>query len=197
MAIVNNKLYVANTGGWSTDSTISVIDIATEEVVASIPVKYSPRDLVVDKDGFIWALCFGKVVYDPDTYALLEETPSMVYKIDPANNTILMEVKLFNNQHPTTLDIDKDGSTLYFGGGYGFGGVYSLIVEGTSATANQIIADFAYGFAYDNNSDKLFVLVAPDFSGAGELLRYSTDGNKIGSYSVGIGPNGASFKNTK
>jgi YVTN family beta-propeller protein len=197
MLIANNKLFVANAGGWGTDSTISVIDITTEAIVASIPVKYSPRDLALDKDGYIWALCFGKVVYDPISYALVEETPSMIYKIDATTNTVLLEIKLFDTQHPTTLDIDKDGSTLYFGSGFGFGGIYKLIVEGSSATATQIAADYAYGFAYDQNSDILFVLVAPDFSGAGTLFRYATDGTKLGEYSVGIGPNGASFKNAK
>lgn len=195
MAIANNKLFVANAGGWGTDSVISVIDLETEEVISSIEVKYSPRDIEVDKDGNLWVLCFGKVVYDPVTYALVEETASMVYKINPNSNSVVAEIELFGDQHPTTLEIDNDGSTLYFGGGFGFGGIYSLVIEGSSATTTKIIEDYAYGFAYDLNSEKLFVTVAPDFTGAGELYRYSVDGTKVGTYSVGIGPNGASFKN--
>lgn len=197
MAIANNQLYVANSGGWGADSVVSVINLETEEVVASLDVKYSPRDIEVDSDGNLWVLCYGKVVYDPVTYALVEQTPAMVYKIDGSSNTVVASVELFADQHPTTLEIDNDGSTLYFGGGFGFGGIYSLVIDGTTATKTKIIDDYAYGFAYDGNTSKLFVTVAPNFTGAGELIRYETNGTKLGTYSVGIGPNGASMKNAK
>jgi YVTN family beta-propeller protein len=197
MVISDNKLYVANSGGWGTDSIISVIDLSTEEVVADIQVNYCPRDFAVDMDGLIWVLCYGKVVYDPTTYALLEETSSMLYRINPTINEIKTETKLFDSQHPTTLDINNDGTILFIGGGYGFEGIYNLPLEGPEPITTKIIDDYAYGFAYDESSEKLFVMTAPDFTSAGVMYRYSTDGTKLGTYSVGIGPNGTSLKNTK
>jgi YVTN family beta-propeller protein len=197
MTIANNKLYVVNSGGWGADSLVSVIDLETEEVIASVTVKYSPRDIEVDAEGNLWVLCYGKVVYDPETWALVEQTPSMIYKINGNSNSVVASIELFADQHPTTLDINNDGSTLYFGGGFGFGGIYSLVINGSTATYNKIIEDYAYGFSYDSNTDKIFVTVAQDFTNAGELIRYETNGTKLDTYTVGIGPNGVSFKNAK
>lgn len=196
MAFAANNLYVANTGGWGTDSTVSVIDLDKEEVIASINVKYSPRDIEVDKDGNLWVLCFGKVVYEAvEPWGILEESPSMLYKIDPNTNTVSKSIELFANQHPAVLEIDNDGETLYVGGGFGFGGIYSITEA--SSTTTKIIDDYAYGLGYDAKSEKLFVSVAPNYTAAGQLIRYETDGTKLGDYQVGIGPNGISFKNAK
>lgn len=197
MLVVDNMLYVANKGGNGTDSTISVIDIETNEVVDTISVKYVPTDMVLDSEGYIWTLCSGLiyVIYD-EMWMPTAGIPSMLYKIDPSTNEVVTEVTLFQDSHPENLEIANDG-TMFIGGGFYFTGIYSLDVSEETVTARQIITDSPYGLNYDPNSDKLFVSFATSFSEAGTLKRYQTNGTEISSYEVGIGPNGASFKNAE
>lgn len=199
LAISGGNLFVANGGGYGVDSTISVIDLQSEEVVSTIAAKYNPKKVVADENGNIWVLVHGKVVYSPDWTQIIEETPSMIYKIDAANATAIETEKLFDTQHPAGLSINGDGASLYVGGGFGFGGIYKVETEniGSSATITKIVDDYAYGFEFDKNSNTLFVGIAPDFTSGGTLLRYNENGEKLGEYTVGIGPNGAGFKGTK
>ena len=196
MCIVNDKLYVVNTGGYSVDSIVSVIDLASLEVVENIIVKYSPQDIVVDKDNKIWVLCFGKVVYDVvDPYPIIEESASKIYKIDPESDAVVLEGELFQNQHPIQLEVSNDG-TLYLGGGYTFAGIYRLEIEGGSGALTQIIADYVYGLNINPGTNILYTLQAPTYTDPGILKRYELDGTLLGTYECGIGPNSASFKKT-
>ena len=196
MRIVNNKLYVVNTGGYSVDSIVSVIDLASLEVVKEILVKYAPQDIVVDKDNKIWVLCFGKVVYDVvDPYPIIEESASKIYKIDPESDAVVLEGELFQNQHPIQLEVSNDG-TLYLGGGYTFAGIYRLEIEGGSGALTQIIADYVYGLNINPGTNILYTLQAPTYTDPGILKRYELDGTLLGTYECGIGPNSASFKKT-
>lgn len=201
MVVANGNLYVTNKGGFSYDSTISVINTTTNEVIDTIKVNYVPIDLVVDRNGYIWTLCFGKVVrsWEPP-YDILEETPSMLYKIDPATNSVLAEVKLFDKAHPTQLEIDNSGETMFFGGGDGFNvstEIYSAVETDNGLTVQKIINEIPYGFSFDLSSKKLFVLLSPNFNEAGTLKRYEIDGTELGEYQVGVGPNGTGFKRTR
>ena len=194
MCIADNKLYVVNTGGYSVDSVVSVIDLASLEVVENITVKYAPQDIVVDKDNKIWVLCFGKVVYDPYP-TIIEEYPSKIYEIDPETDAVVLEGELFQDQHPTQLEVSNNG-TLYLGGGYTFAGIYRLEIEGGSGTLTSIITDYVYGLNIDPGTNILYTLQAPTYTDPGILKRFELDGTLLGTYECGIGPNSASFKKT-
>ncbi len=191
MCIANNKLYVVNTGGWSTDSIVSVIDLSTKEVIKSIEVGYSPYDLVVDQDENIWVLCFGKVVYSPeDPYPILEETASEIFRINTTNDAIVEEHTLFEHEHPTQLEISNDGD-LYFGGGYTFGGVYRFST--TDFNTTMIISDYAYGMNIDPETNEIYITLAPLYTAAGSIKIFTREGNLLGTYECGIGPNSVVF----
>lgn len=194
MIVHNNKLYVANTGGWSSDSILNIVDLSTETVIKSLVVKHTPTDLVINSKGDIWVLCAGKIIYGPeDPWPIIEETPSMLYKIDTETNEVVLEVKLFDDQHPTQIEIDRN-DILYYGGGYGFYGIYSWDEPAGATTTTQIVTEYAYGFNIDPSSNVIFATLAPSFTDAGVLKRYDLSGLLLGSYVCGIGPNAASFK---
>lgn len=196
MLIVDDKLYVANGGAYGKDSTISVIDMNTNEVVSSIELKYNPISMVLDKEGYLWALCAGKSIYD-DAYMLVEESPAILYKVDLATNSPIISFEIFQNDHPKKLAIDNDGSTLYFQGGYVSFGFYKFTVEGTEGNLTKFIDLGAYGFSYNSEKDELYLTDAGDYSAAGKFIRYSTSGEKLGEYTAGIIPNGAAMKNAQ
>lgn len=195
MLIKNDLLYVVNSGGWSYDSILSVIDLTTEKLIKNISLADVPIDLVEDNSGNIWVLCSGRTVYDSKPpYDLLEESPSKIIKIDPETNTPVLEITLFADKHPMCLETDKNGSYLYFGGGYSFEGIYKLDVSTDQPKATQIVQGVVYGFNIDAQTNVIFACFSPDFTKAGTLKRYDTDGVELGSYTVGIGPNGTALK---
>jgi hypothetical protein len=191
MCIAGNKLYVANTGGWSTDSIITVINLETHEVIKNIVVRYTPTDLVTDSENNLWVLTYGKVVYGTeDPYPILEESPSKLFHIDSDNDSVLNEILLYENQHPAQLEINSEGE-LFFGGGYTFNGIYRL--KPNDLTVEFLINEFAYGLNIDPVTSDIYITLAPSYSSAGTFKKYSSQGNLLIESECGIGPNSIVF----
>ena len=57
VAVANNKLYVANSGG-NRDTTVSVIDLATNQVIKTIDVLPSPNLVTADSYGNVYVLSY-------------------------------------------------------------------------------------------------------------------------------------------
>lgn len=59
--VVDNNAYVTNTGGYPdySPSTVSVIDIRTDQVTKTLNVPMNPQDLAVAPDGNIHVVCTG------------------------------------------------------------------------------------------------------------------------------------------
>jgi hypothetical protein len=56
---VGNAVWVVNNGGFDSDSTVAIIDIASETVAAKINIGVAPNSLVQDANGDIWVLSGG------------------------------------------------------------------------------------------------------------------------------------------
>jgi len=193
MLLHGDYLYVANSGGYESDSSVSVINTKTNEVVKLIITKNNPVDLVIDKDNKIWVLCIGSITYSP-TYEIVSQTPSYLQKINPSNNEIEVSIKIGDETHPNCLEISKDKSVLYYGGGFGFVGIYKMDISASSVPSTKFIEKSAYGFSVNPSDGVIFVLEATTFTGNGKLHRYSESGSLIKTYTTGIIPNGAAFK---
>jgi len=63
MVKIGNKMFVANSGGFDKDKTVSVIDIAQRKVVKTITVDESPVTLKADRNNNVWVYCKGEVEY--------------------------------------------------------------------------------------------------------------------------------------
>jgi YVTN family beta-propeller protein len=191
MCISRNKLYVANSGGWSTDSMVSVIDLSDNELVKNIEVKYAPSDLVVGNDGNVWVLCFGKLIYGTEEpYPILEESSSKLYCIDTGNDIVITEILLYEHEHPMQLEVNSEGD-LFYGGGYTFSGIYRF--NTTTFTSVMLIDEFAYGLNIRPETDELYLTICPSYTSAGTLKIYSKTGELAGTYTCGIGPNSVVF----
>jgi YVTN family beta-propeller protein len=195
MLIDGNKLYVANSGGLFSDSTVSVIDINTNLVIDTIFTGGNPKAIVKDKAGNKWVLCHGIVEYNPIDYSISRETPSLLNKLNEKDG-IIRTITISETEHPSNMDINPAGDTIYYGGGYGYAGIKALSITATTNNSFNIIADHAYSFMIDPNNGNIFSFLAPSFSDNGLLKRYTSVGSFIKSYTVGIGPNGgAASKN--
>lgn len=194
MIIYQNKLFVTNCGGYSTDSTLSIIDLASEKLINNVVVGYNPIDIVIDKDKYLWIVCFGKEVYD-DNYKLVDSSATELVRFNPSTYLVDKRIKISDTKHASNLEISPDGSTLYFGGGFSFGAIFKLSVSNTEGQAELFCNDFAYGFNVNPANGEVFVLIVPTFTDAGILKRYNANGDLLGTYETGIGPNSATFVN--
>jgi YVTN family beta-propeller protein len=192
----DDKLLVANGGGYMVDSTLSVIDPQTETVVETVELAHNPKDIVVDASNNVWVLCYGYIQYGDD-FSIVKETPSKLFQLDGVSYEILKEIKISDNQHPQFLEISKDLQTIYYGGGFGFNGIFSLSIDDDAVPGQAFISAFAYGFKVNPETGNIIVLTAPSFEEPGNMTRYNQQGEVLGVYEVGIGPNGASMANKK
>lgn len=188
MLISGSKLYIANSGGYEADSTITVVDISTDNVTETIVVGDNPIEMVEDANGDIWVLCVGRGFWDP-----AGESPSMLVRFDPQTPSNRTTITLFADQHPMSLKINKTGDKVYFGGGYGFDGIYEVPIASTTAPSTPLISGYFTGFNVDSKNNTLYTLSAPSYTENGTLTRYLSDGSEVDTYTVGIGPRGVVF----
>ncbi len=190
---VNGFVYIANSGGWSVDSTISVINPENDEVIKTIVVSDCPVDLAKDKNDDIWVLCKGKVIYDFATYEVLEETESKLVKISGNSHSVEEEITIgtigdyFN---PTKLSINKNGEIIYFAES---DGIYYYDINLSELSDSPIVSNSFYGFEIDPEDDIIYGLEAALFTSSGYLFRYKLNGEFIDSFKTGIGPNNVVF----
>ena len=183
------KVFVANSGGWSVDHTISVIDTDADFVTDSIVVGDNPIDLAADRNGDIWVLCKGSVVYDQD-WNIIDETDSEIYIIASDDLTIK---KVFvvgetgDYFNPVRLACSHDGNTIYY---LEADGIYAMHITDNNPPGAPLIARPFYGLDVDQSDGTIFGLSAGNFTGDGYLFRYTPSGMLIDSIKVGIGPNG-------
>ncbi len=195
---LNNYVYIANSGGLTNDNTISVIDPSTDEVVKTITLDGdSPRDFAVDANGDLWVLCYGYIEYDYSDWSVISETASKLIRIDPTTNEVAQTITISDNQHPTCLESGINGNNLFYGGGFGYQGIYKMDITATSAPTTSLLDKYFYGFNINSETGNIFALEAPSFTANGTLWRYDASGTELGSYEAGIGPNGASTKRSK
>lgn len=188
MKIVDNKLFVSNSGGWGSANTLSVIDLTTEAVVKTVTVADSPRDMVLDKNNNLWILCGGAV----DWNNAANTTTSALCKVNPTTYEVTT-MNISTTYHPSQLRINGGGNKLYYGAGYGIQGIYKMDIAANAIPTTPLIDAEFYGFAIDPSNETIVGMQSPSFSAAGKMIRYSATGQLIKEYTVGVGPNNGYF----
>jgi YVTN family beta-propeller protein len=192
MILKDNKVYVANSGGFDNDNTISVIDASSDAVTSTINVGDSPNSLRFDKDGNLWVLSAGKFAYNPDfSIDVANSTKSTISKVVNGTETTRLAINDIVYPGAAHLSINKAGDNLY----YIFNGAIYLVPTGASAApANPLLGDkYYYGLAVDPITDVIIACEAPDFSSPGKVYGYNNT-TLVYSFDVGIAPNGVGFK---
>ena len=193
--LANGKIMACNGGGYDRDSTITVIDPSSDQVVQTVTVGDNPKELTVDMNNNIWVLCYGYIKYD-GSFNIIEETPSRLVRLSGQPLQKTGDYIISANRHPQHLDISKDRSTIFYGGGFGFAGIYAMDIHETVTPSLPLVdgTKYFYGFNVNPRNGEIYAMDATDFSSPGFLCRYSSQGNLIGKYTVGVSPNGAIFR---
>jgi YVTN family beta-propeller protein len=187
-----NYVYVANSGGWTSDSTVSVIDITTDQVIETIIVGDNPTDLVIDKIGDIWVLCKGKVVYG-QSWNIVDETGSKLVQINGDSRDVEKTFTIGQTgdfYNPKRLAIGKDGENIYFDEA---GGIYKMKITDSDVPSSAYIPRQYYGLDIDPDEGTIFCLKANGFDANGMVYIYNSNGILTDTLEVGIAPNGATL----
>ena len=83
MAVVNGKLYVANSGGYRVpnyDSTVSVIDLATFKEIKKINVAINSEHVKADSAGDVYVTSRGDYYKIPSTLSVIDTKTDMIKK---------------------------------------------------------------------------------------------------------------------
>ncbi|MDQ3394420.1 MAG: hypothetical protein M3512_09960 [Bacteroidota bacterium] len=180
LAIAGNKLFALN----SFTNTISIIDLASETVEATLKLGNKPNGITLDNNGKVWVICGGS----------WEGNDGKLYAINPSGNVIEKEIEL-NMNTAGHLQTNKSQDKLYFTSGKS---VYELPVTATVAPGAPLFTNENLGSIYslgiDPNSNIFYLGDAVAFKFNGKVYRHEANGTAIDDFSVGIGPNGFWFR---
>lgn len=129
MAVIDGRLYVANSGGYMApdyDSTVSVINLETFEVMREIEVAPNLHQMKTGNDGMLYVSSRG------DYYGLQSST----YIIDPSTDEVVEELPLLQNS-----DMTVKGDSIYV----------------ISHSWSNITLDYRTGYAIFDTRDRVTV----------------------------------------
>ncbi len=189
MILVSGKIWAVNDGGFSQDSTVTVVNTSADTVVEKrIKVGLAPKDIVADNNGNIWVLCAG---YD------LTGTKNASKLVQIRNETV---VATFDNlpSYASSLVMDNAKTTLYFVAG---NKVYSKDPLNFNTAAPSVFLQNAafkslYGLGVDPKTGYLYIADAKDFTSSGQIFIYDLTTKtlqKVIQNGVGVAPNGFYF----
>lgn len=190
---VGDEVFVSN---WSnyyvgsvSNNTVQVIDVKEDRLVGEIEVATEPNAMVVDKDNNIWVLCGGG-------YSGADKDPSLLC-VEPSSREVIRRFDFEDNSYPSGLAIDGEGETLYFlNGGYGTLDLYCMGIHEQSLPAQPLISGkdkVLYNVNVDPHNGDIYVTNAKNYVQNGDVERYSSKGELISSFSVGLIPNNIVF----
>lgn len=178
IAVSNNKLYVANSGGLNfpdVDSTVSVIDIATNTELQKITVGINPGGVMANDAGDIFVISRGDY----------SAVPSRLRKIDPATDQVVNAGYTFDVSGMTAMSatdmIVYDASGVHRFNFQSDDVVATVPID--MATINTL-----YKVQYRASEDNLYVLDAMGYTNEGVIRKYDMSGAYLTGYQVGLNP---------
>lgn len=192
MAIVGEKLYVANSGGYSPQNyerTVAVLDLATFKVINKIDVAINLNRLKADRYGDLYVTSRGDYFNTPAKLFVIDTKTDMVKKsfdIGVSNLAIDDDYAYF---YSTEFSYLTNKNTITYG---------ILDIKNEVLTDRKFITDdtqkdilIPYGIAVNRYTKDVFVTDAKDYVSPGTLYCFGADGRK--KYSVTTGDIPAHF----
>lgn len=176
MLIVNNELYVANTGFQYPDysqGTVSVFNLETFEKQTEILTSINPQAMILASDGNIHLMCTG------DYY----EAAGSIQIIDPVSKSIIDNIEI--GGCPNSI-IESPDQIVYLADGMGLG-FYSYDVNTHEIIHSNTNAYLPGGSKMLFLEDQKLVLNTGDWFSNSHLLHLDADDVEIYDYSLGVG----------
>lgn len=186
MQRVGNTIWVLNQGGFSVDSTITIISTATDEVVTTLQVYPKPTGIQVDENGMVWVMCSGK---GWNGFPGIGDSEGHLLCINPENYNFIKDIQFPEvSMHPEKLVINREGDQLYYN--Y-VNGIYRFDTNGNELDQEPLVnrGSMFYGLGLDPEENLVYASDPLDFSQNGWVFRYdANNGNLKDSLQAGIAP---------
>lgn len=198
MVRVGDEVVVTNWSNFyqpaTSNSTIQFVNIENNELIGEVTVAPEPNSIVLDKNDNIWVLCSGGYVspFEPALFC-----------INPKTREILKRIDFAEGDYPSAMAIDNEGENLYvLNGGMSTLDLYKMSVDADAFPAEALVNSQQ---TTDNSTNRVFsnVTVSEDgdiyltdvknYVQNGEVLRYTSDGDFVGSFATGIVPGAMMF----
>ena len=164
LCVVDDKLYVVNSGGYLTnryDSTVSVIDLASFTEIKKLPVGLNPTRVRVDEQKHLWICCQGNYK-DIQPQVVVHDLNNVIKRIP----TPCANISIYGE---TAYVIDNETKTVK-----------------TISTENYSLSPFTFHLSpsFENpygllaTKDALYITDAKNYVSSGMLHCYSYDGQE-------------------
>ncbi len=185
----NGKVYICNSG-FGYDSTVTVLNATTGGLIKTVTVGDSPSEIGVGPNNEVIVKCDGRSDYVKPT----NDTPGSILKINADNDVVFSKVTLplATYGHPGRMTISSKG-VGYF---RAKNGIIKFSYTGSiiSVGGTPISAIAAYGLAYDDATDMLYVSDARDYVQPGDVYILDTNGATVKRFLAGIIPGAIAFR---
>ncbi len=186
MMPVGNTIWVLNQGGFSVDSTITVISTETDQVVKTLEVYPRPTGIQVDQYGHVWVLCSGK---GWNGFPSGGDSEGHLICFDPAGYSVIRDLAFpGSDTHPEKLVIDLSGTYLYYNH---VDGIYRFDIHAPELDDAPFISrsSMFYGLGLDREAGLLYASDPLDYVQQGRVYRYNAaTGALLDSLHAGIIP---------
>lgn len=203
MLVHENYVFVANTGGYGFDSTVTIINSLVDTVVTTLQVGIDPNSMVIDAENRLWIMCSGRFnTQNP----LLSGIGSLYrYHLDSlkmaidSNATIPLDTVFYftdNQIRPTDLVIDQQGQKLYYLGGAPVGDLFSMNTYAPRVSETPAVTGDFYALSFDEEASDLYALQTGgfDYNENGRVIIYNPDMNEKNRFIIGVKPFKVAFK---
>lgn len=173
---------------WSYQNRILKIDTESDEVVEELKIGIQPNSLVLDKYNRIWTITDGGYEGSPYGY----ETPEL-YCIDTSTFSVTQTFQFKRGDSPSEIQISGNGETLFWIND----DVWKMDVNSVSLPSHPLIPfqdTKYYGLTVNPQNDEIYVADAIDYSQQGMIYRYSSEGELIDNFYVGVTPGAFCWK---
>jgi YVTN family beta-propeller protein len=177
----SGRLFVSNSGGLNypdVDSTVSVIDIKTKSEIARITVGKNPGPMEVDSEGNIYVIARGNY----------SSIPSRLHRIHPVNLTL--NSYPFDASGVTRVNHDLLIHAYSYSNQTKSLKLFSVATQTLSANNFLNVNAFQtiYSVNYCDQTKKLYITDAMDYTTTGYVRQFSVEGVFEKSYHVGLNP---------
>lgn len=174
LTFYKNKIWVTNP--YSASLYIIHPQSLTLEDSLKIEGSFGSTDVEVDAYGNLWALCWGN--------SSLNIQPSLIKIQNGIEKTFVFS----SPSNPSRLTTSKNKETLYW---LDYNGVYRMPVTKEELSVTPFIENGNrnfYNLYLHPEKDEIWVADAKDYVQKGEVLRFSSNGDLVKNYKVGIIP---------
>lgn len=196
MAVVDGKLYVANSGGYRVplyDNRIMVIDLTTFQVIKEIEVDVNLHRLLADSHGQLWVSTRGNY-FDvaPALYCLKDDKVAARLEIPISSMTIVGDSLYYIG---TTFSYVDGGYKKDFG-------IVDVALQRCSVAVTFEAPEIKnitlpYGIIVNPHDRDFYILDAKNYVSSGELLHFDADGHFLWRVSTGDIPSRGVFLKSK